>query len=342
VYEIDASIVLAADQILDFDGGCLKLVRDPVAPAGILCAESKAGIKIIGAKIDASATSGGRGISLIDCAGARILDFELVKYSLALEASGKSNQIEYHVRNGVINMRGWLATACYVSGVDGTAITDVDTHGGRGGIGIYNNARNVRHANCRSYDHEQDGFVIVSGQHVNYTGCIAHNCGQSGFTTHRKTSGANTRKISYSNCQAYENSYDGFDLRGADSAPWNVDMMLSITGCISCNNKGTGFYVVNAEGSVLSSCISARNNKQNIFIHQSHRVVISGCESISGASVVVNGNNNAGILIYDSNAVIVSGCISANSDGNTQCFGISFTGTSTGCQVIGGYYDTNP
>jgi TATA-box binding protein (TBP) (component of TFIID and TFIIIB) len=117
--------------------------------------------------------------------------------------------------------------------------------------------------------------------------------------------------------------------------------MLSLTGCISSNNKGTGFYVVNAEGSALIGCISARNNRQNIFIHSSNRVVLSGCESTSGANVIVAGNSKAGILVYDSDAVIVTGCISSNSDGATQQFGISFTGRSAGCQVIGGHYDNN-
>lgn len=340
-YQISAGIMLAENQVLDFDGGSLALAPHATFPHGVLYATAKSGIRIIGAVIDASVSDGGRGISLIDCGGAYVARFELIKCSLALEATSDLKQIGYKISSGIIDMRGWRATACYVSATNGVSLTDVETCGGLEGIGVYNNARNVKHLNCTGYRHAQDGFVIIAGQHIFYTACDAHDCGQSGFTTQRQTSGKDTKYVSYSNCQAYANGFDGFDVRGANSQPWKTDLVVNATGCIATGNSGTGFYVVNAEGSVFTGCVAAANKKQNFFIHSSDRVVLSGCESISGAAAIEAKENKAGILVYNSHSVIVGACTSTNSDGVTQNYGIAFTGSASQCQVIGGYYQNN-
>jgi hypothetical protein len=340
-YAVDAGVTLAANQVIDFDGGSLTPTAGAVAPNGILYAPTKANVKIVDPVINCAATTGLPGINFVDSLNAQVVDGYLTKCNLLFQASSNSVRMGYKARGIVIDMAGFLSTACYVSSASKVSLSDMELFGGKEGVGIYNNARDVKQSQIDSHNHTQDAFVVIAGQRIDYQGCFASSCGQSGFTTQRQTGAENTKRVTYTGCQAYDNVYDGFDLRGADATPWNSDMMITATGCISSNNGGTGFFVVNAEGVTLDGCLAFNNYQQNFAINKSNRAQLVGCRSVSGASGAASGVSRAGIIISDSNSVTVQGCHSSNENGLTQDYGISFTGTSLRGQVIGGYYENN-
>lgn len=340
-YTINGAVNLAANQIIDFDGGSLIIASGTVAPNGILYGSAKANIKIVDPVIDASATAGIGGINLIDCPSGRIIDGLLTKCNINFQAASNAVRMGYKARGTVVNMSGWLATACYISAANKVSLCDLELFGGKEGVGIYNDARAVKHSQIDSYSHTQDGFVVIAGQRIDYTGCMGYDNGQSGFTTQRQTLATNTRRISYSGCHAYDNAYDGFDLRGANAVSFANNMLITATACIATGNTGAGFYVVYAEGTNLIGCVGSNNLGQNFMMNGSARTQLTGCRSASGASTVAAGNTKAGILFQDSPGSIASGCESSNSEGATQSYGISFTGTSLNCAVDGGYYENN-
>lgn len=341
-YTVNATIALVANQVIDFDGGSLIVANGATVPNGVLYGLNKANIRIIDPVIDATAVAVGEtAINLKDCPGGRIDLGTLTKANLVLQATSNAARMGYKVRGMVINLAGWATTGCYVSAANGVNLTDMEIFNGKEGVGIYNDARAVKHAQISSYGHTQDGFVIIAGQRIEYSGCMAYNNAQSGFTTQRQTAAENTRRISYAGCHAYDNTYDGFDLRGANSAAFAVDMMMTLSSCVASGNSGTGFYIVYAEGTTLTGCVATLNSSANFRIDTSLRTQLHACRSVSGANAVGAGTAKAGIDIYNSNNVSVAGCISSNEAGATQSYGISFTGTSAGGQVTGGYYENN-
>jgi hypothetical protein len=243
----------------------------------------------------------------------------------------------YKARGLVIDMSGMAGTSVYISAANKVSLTDVECFGGKEGVGIYNNARHVKHSACDSHDHTQDGFVVIAGQRVDYAGCMGYGNGQSGFTTQRQGGGTDVQRISYNGCHAYQNVFDGFDIRGATTTPWSVDMYVTLQGCVSTDNGGTGYYIVNAEGTTLVGCQAVGNQQQNFFANTSHRVQFIGCRSSSGANAVATGTNKAGFIVFNSNSVALTGCISSNESGATQNYGASFTGSSVNGTITGGY-----
>jgi hypothetical protein len=342
-YTINGSVNLAANQTIDFDGGSLTVDAGTVAANGIMYGNAKANIKIIDPVIDASATAGIGGINLVDCPSARVNDGYLTKCNLNLQSSSTSTRMGYKVRGTVVDMDGWVtASSVYLSAVKGANLTDIEVFGGKEGFGVYNGCTNIKHSDCESYGHTQDGFVIIAGTHIQYSGCMAYSNGQSGFTTQRQTASTDTLKVSYSGCHAYSNTYDGFDLRGANSTPFNVDILITAVACHSYLNSSSGFYVVNAEGTSIVGCVAGNNGFAGFFINGSAGSQVVGCRSASNGSVEPVAERKAGILVADCANVSVSGCISSNSNGATQDYGVSFIGASTvDCSVAGGYYQNN-
>lgn len=341
-YQVNSGVQPAANQIVDFDGGSLTTTGAAAAfPNGVLYANGKSGIRIIDPIIDASSTAGVRNISFINCLNARVDGGLLTGGIIGLEGPNNATRMDYKVRGTIINA-GFAAPCVYVSAVLGAVLEGLSLSTGQEGVGIYNDSRNIKHTDCDSFSQTQDGFVVIAGQRISYTNCNAYSNGQSGFTTQRQTAGTNTQRVSYSGCQSYDNAFDGFDLRGdADGASWSADMMMTCVGCVSTGNTGTGFYVVSAEGAQLSGCFASGNQQQNYFLNGSNRVTMTGCESASGANAVAAGVNKAGIIVFNSSGCAITGCISTNSAGATQSYGISFTGTSTACTVVGGIYENN-
>lgn len=338
-YLVSATILLAANQALAFDGGSLTATAGFVGANGVLYGNVKAGVRIRDPIIDATATAGLIGVNLMDCNGARVSDFSLTKCSLAIQSSNTATRRGIKVRAGEVNLAGLLGSAVYISATKGVHLTDVETYGGKEGIGVYNGSSYIKHSGCESYGHTQDGYVIINGSRISYAHCQAHDNAQSGFTTQRTTAGTNVQDVSYSACQAYANTFDGFDLRGKDSGPgWNVDIRITCAGCVSNGNQGTGFYVVLAEGTTLCGCTAAGNNLQGFYIDNSPRVSLSGCQSFSNAAGVATGTGKAGFIIQDSPVCGLSGCNSHNSAGGTQDYGVSFTGASTDCYISGGNF----
>lgn len=340
-YSINGPITLVANQILDFDGGSLTVAAGTVAANGILYGNAITGSKIIDPILDASATSGIAGINFLDCPGACVIDGLLTECNLAFTASSNAVRMGYKARGTVVNMNGWANVACYVSGANKVSLIELELFGGKEGVGIYNDARHVKLSHVDSHNHTQDGFVVIAGQRVDYSGCMAYSNGQSGFTTQRQTAAENTKRVTYNGCHAYDNAFDGFDLRGALAVSFGSDMLVTVTGCISAGNTRAGFYVVLAEGTQLVGCQAYSNLQQNFFVDTSERVQLIGCRSGSGASAVASGVNRAGIIVYNANYVTIEGCQSSNSNGATQEYGVVFTGSSAYGQVIGGYYENN-
>jgi hypothetical protein len=339
---IASPLVLAANQILDFDGGSLTTTAGISAPNGILYGNAKANVRIIDPIIDASATAGVGGINLVDCPNGRVEMGVLTKCNLNLQSSSTSTRMGYKVRGTVVNMASWVtATAVYMSAVKGASLIDVEAFSGKEGFGIYNGSTNIKHSNCESYSHAQDGFVLIAGTQISYTGCFAYSNGQSGFTTQRQTASSNVLNVTYSSCEAYSNSFDGFDIRGATSASWAVPIRVALIGCLSYSNLGTGFYIVYAEGTTLTGCIATQNLLQGFFVDGSTEVSLGSCQSNSNASTVAAGSSKAGIIFFNSTGGSAVGCYSANTVGVTQNYGISFTGTTVDCSVVGGYYQNN-
>jgi len=291
--------------------------------------------------IDCSATSGLTGINLLDCPNGTIKDGLITKSNVVLQASSSSTRMNYKMVDTVVDLQSWATTGVYVSSANKVKLRGLEVFGGQEGIGIYNGSKYVKHSQCDCYSHTQDGFVIIAGTHIEYSGCNGISNGQSGFVTQRQTSGRNTLKVSYQGCFAESNTYDGFDLRGATTTPWNVDIDITCVNCQAYSNTGTGFYVVNAEGTALTGCVAGNNLQQNFFVNTSARTQLSSCRSISGASSVTSGTSKAGLLVYDSSYCQIVSCISSNSNDSTHVYGVSFTGSSLGGTISGGYYENN-
>jgi hypothetical protein len=340
-YTVNAPVTLAANQIVDFDGGSITATVGISAPNGILYGNAKANVRILDPVIDASATTGVTGIKLKDCTNGTVLDGLLTKCCLLLDATSNSTRMNYKVRGTVVDMDGWQSTAVLVSRVYKASLIDVECYDGIEGIGIYNACRHVKHSHCESWGHTRDGFVIIDGQRITYSDCISHDNTQSGFTTQRLAAGTDCQYVSYTGCHAYENTADGFDIRGASSSSWGVDMHVTCSSCVAYNNGATGFYVVLAEGTTIEGCVSANNDQQGYLVSESEGTILTGCRSTSNATGVASGTSNAGILIQASPNCGIVGCISGNSNGATQEHGISFTGASSGCYLTGGNYLNN-
>jgi hypothetical protein len=339
---VSRDVRLRSNQRLHFAGGRLLVAPDAQINEAVLDCRKATGIEMSNPVIDASLRRDGvTGIQLFDSTSVRISGGRLVQARLAIGSYDARIARGIEVTDLVLDMRGYRSTAIYLSGVRGVSLRGVQCTGGREGIGIYNNARAIRLSNVTSYRHQQDGFVVIAGQDIRYEGCRAHGNGQSGFTTQRQSGGEDSRFVSWSDCQAWQNDYDGFDIRGATDDPWGVDTGFALQGCRAWANKATGFYIVRAEGTMLRSCTAVRNRQQNLFIERSDGVVVDGFRAVSGAADVTPGPNKAGILIYDSVGVQVRSAVSSNEEGQTQEFGLSFTGSSRGGRVIGGDFSDN-
>lgn len=333
------TVTLSGGQRVTFKGGSITATAAPAN--GILYAGAASpNVVITRPQITTSAGVLPIGINLTDSTGSEVDGGALLGCTMALEAT-TTNYIGYKVARTFINPGNPAASCLYVSGVNGADLSGVRMTGGKEGIGIYNGAQAIGQSLCDSYDQAQDGFVVIKGAQISYGECFAWGNGQSGFTTHRQGSGGDTQGVSWTACHAENNAADGFDIRGSDGAPYNVNTFFNAVGCTSRNNGRTGVYVVNAEGTTLTGFVTSGNALQGIFVDTSARTKLNGCRSESNATGVASGANCAGILIYNSNEVTLTGCDSTNSAGATQDFGVSFTGTSSNCSIVGGDYQNN-
>jgi hypothetical protein len=340
--QVTADVTLRSGQTLRFAGGKIVVPRDAKIARGVLYAEKGRDVVLIDPVIDASATpTGVPGIRLIDVSGARIGGGHLSRANLMLESYDNAVDRATHVTGMTIDMNGYLATAVYLSGLRGVTIEKLTCFGGLEGIGIYNAARAIRLVAVTSRAHRQDGFLIYAGQDVSHSDCRAHDNGQSGFTTQRDASGEDSRFASWTGCQSWGNVYDGFDMRGAKERPWKVDSGFRLSRCTTRDNGNCGFYVVMAEDVHLEECTASRNRKQNLFIDNSQKIVVTAFRSSSGAIDVASGPNKAGILVYDSDDVQIRGAISDNAQGPSQDFGVSFTGRNARARLNGGRFSNN-
>ena len=339
---ITNTITLNSNQTFNFNGGSLILKSGSTPTNGILYANGKSNINIINPVIDCSAVSSvNAGINLIDSPNCIVNGGILTKCNITLSSTNNAVVMNYKVLNTFLNLASISTSAIYISNVNTAEINGVEIKSGLEGVGIYNASTNIKHIGCSSYSHTQDGFVIINGNNISYVGCIAYSNGQAGFTTQRQTAYTDCRFITYSSCIAKNNSVDGFDLRGATTTPFVKNMLMTLSSCIAQGNSGTGFYIVNAEAVTLTGCVAQNNLLQGFFVNTSINTQLVGCRSASNASSVAAGVNKAGIIIYNSNNCTVAGCDSTNSDGATQNYGISFTGTSGDGSVVGGFYQNN-
>lgn len=343
VCKVTAPINLAATQIVDFNGGSLITSAGIAAPNGVLYGNGVANLKIIDPVIDASATTGVSGIWLANCLNAKIDGGLLTKCCLVIAGALNTTPINNTVRGTIIDMAGWQSTAVFVTAAYKVSLSDITCFHGIEGIGLYGASRQIKHANCESWGHTRDGFVVIDAQRVSYTGCLSYGNTQSGFTTQRLTAGSQAVFISYANCQSYDNTADGFDVRGApDPGPiYGVNMHATFASCIAFNNGATGWYIVWAEGVSLTGCTAMGNQAQGYFANGSPRTLLTGCRSVSNANLTAAGTAKAGIFFQDSPNSGAVGCDSENSNGVTQQFGISLTGTSNDCWITGGNYLNN-
>ncbi len=341
---ISATINLAANQIVDFAGGAIiaaASLNTSTAPNGLLYGNAKANVKIIDPIITASATTGVSGIYFKDCTNGTIIDGLLTKCCIVLQATSNTTRMNYKVRGTVVDMAAWQSTAVFVSSVFKASIQEVECYNGIEGIGLYNDCRHIKHSQCESWGHTRDGFVIIKAQRVEYANCIGHSNTQSGFTTQRLAAGTDCQHVSYVGCQAFDNLIDGFDIRGANSVAWGVNMNVTLSSCVSRSNGATGYYIVLAEGTTLNGCVADSCATQGILVDESPRTILNGCRVISCANSVPSGTAKAGILIQASVNTGVVGCISENSNGATQQYGVSYTGTCSASYLTGGNYLNN-
>ncbi|HEX8553571.1 MAG TPA: right-handed parallel beta-helix repeat-containing protein [Sphingomonas sp.] len=330
-------MALRAGQVVRFAGGTIIVAADATITHAVLHNRDGQGIVLLDPVIDARAHRNGvPGIELIDTVGARIKGGRLIRANLRLESYNNTRDLSIDVGGILIDMAGYMASAVYVGGVRGAAIYDLECSGGLEGIGIYNNACAIYFARVLSHGHRQDGFLINAGQQIAHVDCRAYGNGQSGFVTQRQAAGTDSRFASWTGCRAWDNDYDGFDIRGANIRPWNVDTGFVLTGCTARDNTQCGFYIVNAEGTVLKGCHAILNRRQNLFVDTSDRVIATDFRSTSGASAVPRGPNKAGILVYNSDAVVIERPVSGNRPTVHQDYGVAFTGTSRGGRVVGG------
>lgn len=336
---VTEKVTLASNQTLRFVGDGKIVVPASATityPDSVLQSAGGANIVIIDPIIDASETSGVPGIRVSNVVGLRIAGGKLTKCNLQIESTDNSVHRHTEVSGLTIDMDGFITTALYVSGARGVTVNGGSLYDGHEGVGIYNGARAVKLLGVDSHDHTQDGFVVIDGQSINFVACKAYSNGQSGFTTQRQTSGQNSRFITWDACESWNNVFDGFDIRGANSTPWGVLTGFVLNGCIARENQGTGFYVVLAEGTTLNSCVAILNNQQGLFVDTSGDVIANGFRSVSNAGSVSNGISRTGVLVYNSNNVQIGNLISGNGEGRTQDYGVAFTGSSSGGRVKAG------
>lgn len=339
---ISTDVILRSNQTLRFDGGKLVVAANAHIQNAVLYNNGGQSITLIDPVIDARLlTSGTSGIRLVDVVGARIAGGHFTHANLKLESYSNAVSCTTNVVGLTIDMNGYASTALYLSGIRGVEVQGVKCFGGLEGVGVYNHARAIQLSGVLSYNHRQDGFVVIAGQEISFADCRAFANGQSGFATHRATAATDTRAVSWSKCHASANSYDGFDLRGANEKPWNVDTGFELSECKARGNAACGFYVVNAEGTTLDACSGHTNRKQNLFVDNSDGIVVARFRSVSGACDLGTGPNKAGMLIYNSNRVHMTAPVSGNYDGVTQDFGIAFTGTSKDWRIVGGDLSNN-
>ena len=338
---INTDISLVANQTINFAGYKITVPSGSTITNAVLYANTKSKVKIISPEIDGAAiTNGVVGIyfnTSPDCSIAGDINFNGAFINLT---SSNSNRMNYKIDGGYINGNGSAnGVGVYVSGCRRAKIKGLEITNTKEGFGVYNGAKQIKYTDCEAYSNTMDGFVIISGTNIEYKGCESYSNGQSGFTTQRQTAGTNTLRVQYIDCVAHSNTYDGFDLRGANSTPWGVPINISATGCISYSNSGTGFYVVNAEDTTLTGCVAYGNTYQNYAIQSSNRTILEGCRSQYGASGVSSGTSKAGILFQDSSYCQANACVSTNDGGGAnQQYGISFIGTSQKGHVNGGWF----
>ncbi len=339
---ITSDVTLASDQVLEFTQGRIVPVSFATITDAILKSSGGENITVTNANIDAGLiTAGAPGIKLSNVNNAKISGGKLTRCNLRLESSDNTITRGLMAEGLEIDMDGYGSTAVFCSGVRGAALRAMNIYGGLEGVGIYNASREVTHSQIFSHDFTGDAFVIINGQEIAYTDCYGYNTGQSGFTTQRQTDGANARIASYTNCYAWGHDYDGFDIRGAVTTPWDVDTAFQLTNCHAWDNTFVGFYIVNAEGTSLSNCTARQNGLQGFNIDNSDNVIMSNCRSISNAVDAPTGVGKAGIYVANSLHVQVNNCFSSNTEGGTQDYGITFAGTCTDSTISGGYYVGN-
>jgi hypothetical protein len=340
---VTTTLTLSANQIVDFAGGTLTALVSFSGANGILFGDTQDNIKIYDANIDASATSGVTGINLVDCPNSTIKDANLIKCNIQLSATSALTPMNYVVKNAVINGDGWQQSLFYTSSVYKASISDVIVYDGLEGFAIYNGCSHIKYTRCESYGHTRDGFVIINGVEIAYAECYGYDNTQSGFTTQRLTAGTDVRNVTYNGCQAFNNTADGFDLRGATTTSFGVNINITCNGCIANSNAAAGFYVVLAEGVSLTGCSASGNSLVGFHVNDSDKTIITGCRSASNASGVSAGTPTfkVGILIQDSDYCGVVACSSDNSSGATQTYGLSIVGSSAYNYVTGGNYINN-
>lgn len=338
---VTSVLTLASDQEFDFAGGSLIVDAAFSTTTGVLAASAKNNIIIRNPIIDASATAGVTGIKLTNSPDTSIFGGRITKANIELYGPDNTTPMNYTVSDVIVNGSGWQNPIVYVGEVYKASFNNVTAFDGLEGFGVYNAARHIKYVNCESYGHTRDGFVIIEGQKIAHVNCMSYENGQSGFTTQRLTAGTDVQRVSYSGCHAYDNAFDGFDIRGSAGVPFGVNMLVSCDGCIATGNTGAGFYVVKAEGTTLSGCVTAQNLFPGISVDQCENVLLTGCSSFSNANSVPVSTAKAGILFQSCANSGAVGCISNNSIGATQHYGISFTGATKNNWISGGNYLNN-
>lgn len=331
-----SDVRLRADQTLRFAGGLLRVPANARIRRAVLYGEGIAGVLIIGVAIERNGSEGVTGIRLRDVGNTRIEGGRLTRANLALESFDGAVARALTVSGLTVDLAGWRDTAIWISGINGVALRNVECLGGIEGIGIYNGAHAIQLTSVSSHDHVRDGFVIIAGYDVSHNDCRAYDNGQSGFTTQRQTSARDSRDSRWTDCKASGNGFDGFDIRGATSKSWGVNTGFTLASCQAHDNRRCGFYIVMAEGTVLTDCTANGNDAQNLFIDDSDGVVARHFKSVSGAKTVEPGPNKAGILVYNSQSVHLEQPVSRNDQAATQDFGVSLTGRSARGRLTGG------
>ncbi|TXC72010.1 right-handed parallel beta-helix repeat-containing protein [Sphingomonas ginsenosidivorax] len=331
-----SDVRLRANQTLRFAGGRLRVPANARIKRAVLYGEGITGVAIIDAAIERNGSQGVTGIRLLNVGDTRIKGGRLTRANLALESYDGAVARAITVSGLTVDLSGWRDTAIWISGINGVALRDVECLGGIEGVGIYNGAHAIQLTSVSSHDHVRDGFVIIAGYDVSHNDCRAYDNGQSGFTTQRQTSARDSRDSRWTGCKASSNGFDGFDIRGATSKSWGVDTGFTLADCQAQDNRRCGFYIVMAEGTVLTDCSATGNDAQNLFIDDSDGVVARRFRSVSGAKTVEPGPNKAGILVYNSQSVQLEQPVSRNDQAATQDFGVSLTGRSARGRLTGG------
>lgn len=341
VVTVLSDIRLRSDQTVRFAGGRLKIPVAARIAKGVLNGEGISGSVIVNPIIERLGDTGVVGIRLSDATDVRIEGGGFTRANLKLESYNGTPARRIVVSNLTINLASWQETAVWISGINGVTLLDVECSNGLEGVGIYNGAKGIRLTRVKSYDHTRDGFVVIAGQDITHDDCQSSGNGQSGFATQRQTSGENSRNIRWTHCKTWNNDADGFDMRGATDKPWGISTGFDLASCQAHDNRRCGFYVVMAEGTVLTDCTATDNDAQNLFIDNSNDVVVRNFHSLSGAATIASGPNKAGILVYDSQFVWLDRPLSRNEKTATQDFGISLTGKSNRNRLTGGTLSNN-